>query len=145
MNAIEQAANAALPPAPDVEESSVAIPMRDGFTNVAKVRKPASSSAPAGPLIVYAFGGGFCGGSNEQMGREARAFVRLFGAVVVNLSYRLSPEHKFPVPVEDAWDGLVWLAAHAGELGADPAKGFVMVSAGRLVAGDDAYGHCELT
>ena len=62
----------------------------------------------------------------------ARAMVRLFGAVVVNIDYRLAPQHKFPTSHNDAWDSLKWLAAHASELGADPAKGFIVggISAG---------------
>lgn len=89
-----------------------------------------------GPLIVLGFGGGFIAGSNKQMAREAQALVRLFGAVVVNISYRLAPEHKFPVGVQDGWDNLIWLAVHAQDLGADPAKGFIMggVSAGASLA-----------
>lgn len=57
---------------------------------------------------------------------EARAFVRAFSAVVVNISYRLAPEHKFPQGWEDTWDSLVWVVDHAVDLGADPTRGIVM-------------------
>lgn len=60
------------------------------------------------------------------MAIEARALVRVFSAVVVNISYRLAPEHKFPQGWEDVWDNLVWLVSHALEIGADPARGVIM-------------------
>jgi acetyl esterase/lipase len=77
-------------------------------------------------LIILAFGGGWIAGDNKQMVVEARGLVRAFSAVVVNISYRLAPEHKFPQSWEDSWDNLVWLTAHASDLGADPSKGLVM-------------------
>jgi acetyl esterase/lipase len=120
------AINATLPPAHDIFETDISVPMRDGYQAVARVRKPNHSSSDGCPLIILAFGGGWIAGDNDQMVVEARAFVRAFSAVVVNISYRLAPEHKFPRSWEDSWDNLVWLTAHASELGADPTKGLVM-------------------
>ncbi|KAF1815605.1 Alpha/beta hydrolase fold-3 [Eremomyces bilateralis CBS 781.70] len=53
-------------------------------------------------------------------------FVRRHGAVVLNVDYRLSPEHPFPVPVNDSWDVLKWASEHYAEVNADPSKGFVI-------------------
>lgn len=124
------------PPADDIVESEVIVPMRDGYSNFARVRKARMPPAQGSPLIVLAFGGGFIAGDNRQMASEAHALVRLFGAVVVNVSYRLAPEHKFPCSWEDTWDNLVWLAKHASEVGADPARGFIVggTSAGAKLA-----------
>ena len=41
---------------------------------------------------------------------------------VVSVEYRLAPETPHPGPVEDCYAGLVWTAAHAAELGIDPAR-----------------------
>lgn len=120
------AVNASLPPADDILETEIAVPMRDGYQAIARVRKPRSAWANGCPLIILAFGGGWIAGDNKQMVVEARALVRAFSAIVVNISYRLAPEYKFPQGWEDSWDNLVWLAANASELGADPSKGFVM-------------------
>lgn len=120
------ATNAALTCAPDILENHLIIPMRDGFQSVAKIRKHQNPSPQGCPLIILAFGGGWIAGSAEQMAIEARAFVRAFSAVVVNISYRLAPEHKFPQGWVDAWDSLVWVVDHAVELGADPGRGITM-------------------
>jgi acetyl esterase/lipase len=120
------ATNAALPPAHDILETEVSVPMRDGYQVVARVRKPKHPSSDGCPLIILAFGGGWIAGDNNQMIVEARAFARAFSAVVVNITYRLAPAHKFPQSWEDSWDNLVWLVAHASELGADPTKGLIV-------------------
>lgn len=55
-----------------------------------------------------------------------RKLVQRFGAVCVNVEYRLAPEHPFPTPINDCWDALQWAAANAADLGADPSKGFIV-------------------
>jgi len=136
MKFVVTATNASLSPAHDISESELQIPMRDGHSSTIKIRKPVSPPKTGSPLIVIAFGGGWIAEDRHQMAQEARALVRLFDAVVVNISYRLAPEHKFPIGQQDAWNTLVWLAAHAGEIGADPTQGFVVggTSAGAAAA-----------
>jgi acetyl esterase len=53
------------------------------------------------------------------------------GAAVVALDYRLAPEHRFPVAVDDSWAAMQWLAAQGGELGLDST---------RLAVGGDSAG-----
>lgn len=126
---IEQQGLAALGPPGDVTEENRDIKMRDGTASQIKIHKGAS---PGGPLILLNFGGGFTSGSRDQMTPIARGMVRVFGAVVVNSSYRLTPEHKFPTQTHDVFDTLKWCASNAAELGADPKQGFIVggVSAG---------------
>lgn len=118
-------------PPKGTEEFYKEIPVRDGFSSSLKIHKPTEGG---GPLIVLAFGGGFLGGDNNQLSEYSRALVQLVGATVVNISYRVGPEHKFPHAQHDAWDSLIWIAENAKgeELSADPSKGFIMggVSAG---------------
>lgn len=122
-----------LGPAPSwLNESYHDIPMRDGYMSNIKTHRP--SSGPAGPLIVLAFGGGFLGGDNDQLTGFSRAFVQLFGATVVNINYRLAPEHPFPTSQLDGIDSMKWIAENASDalLHADPSQGFIM---GGLSAG----------
>ncbi|KAK5686661.1 hypothetical protein LTS10_002784 [Elasticomyces elasticus] len=136
-NELEQQGIQALgPPPPGVEESFLNIQLRDGFDSELKIFKPAQPPASGSPLVVLVFGGGFVIGSNGQMTAVSRALCQMFAATVVNISYRLAPEHKFPTGVNDAWDSLQWIAANASSLGADPSKGFVLggVSAGANIS-----------
>lgn len=90
-------------------------------------------SAGALPCAVYYHGGGFtvgCLDTHDSVARTVCAHVR---AVVVSVGYRLAPENPYPAAVHDCFDGLVWAANHADELGADPNR--------MAVCGDSAGGN----
>ena len=74
------------------------------------------------PLLVWFHGGGFVVGDLFTADGTARALANRSGAVVLSVGYRLAPEHDCLAAVDDAWAAVTWAAAHAGELGADPAR-----------------------
>lgn len=124
MRPIEAALGAS--PAPDgVEEYVQSIPARDGASISVRVHRPKQASG-ASPLIVYYHFGGYCIGTSALAISLCRNLVQRFGAVCVNVDYRLAPEHVFPTPINDCWDALQWAATHTAELGADPTKGFIV-------------------
>jgi acetyl esterase/lipase len=86
-----------------------------------------------GPLIVYYHGGGWVTGDLDTHDHPCRLLARASGARVLSVDYRLSPEHPFPAPVDDALAAFRDSVARAGELGADPER--------VAVAGDSAGGH----
>ena len=83
-------------------------------------RRPESSIV--GPGIYHIHGGGMVAGSRFMGVEEFLPFIASHGAVLVSVEYRLAPEFPDPVPVEDCYAGLVWIAGNAAELGIDPAR-----------------------
>ncbi|MDQ0821468.1 acetyl esterase/lipase [Arthrobacter sp. V4I6] len=85
---------------------------------VASVFTPTDSEESA-PAIYHLHGGGMILGNRFTGISHVLDWAVEHGAVVVSLEYRLAPETTAPGPVEDAYAGLVWLAANASSLGVD--------------------------
>ncbi len=87
---------------------------------------------PAG-VIVYYHGGGWVIGSIDEFDTMARKLAERTSCAVVLVEYRLAPEHRYPVAVDDSYAALEWTAAHLQEI----AGGEVPL----FVAGDSAGGN----
>jgi acetyl esterase len=118
-----QAARAAYDAAADVLEvprrplarvEDLQVPVRDGALLPARLYQ--ADDRVAG-VLLYLHGGGFTIGSIATHDILCRELAGLSGWAVVSLGYRLAPEHRFPVAVEDTWDGLQWLARERAALG----------------------------
>ncbi len=83
------------------------------------------------PGLLYLHGGGFMLGGVESHDTLCRLLAREAGAAVVSVDYRLAPEHRFPVPVEECIFACDWLAEHGPEIGVDVS---------RLAVGGDSAG-----
>ncbi|KAK5728098.1 hypothetical protein LTR17_012198 [Elasticomyces elasticus] len=124
------------PPDVDVEEHKSSYTTRDGRTLRLCVFKPAKRPSKKLPLFVWYHGGGGCLGSPESTSAFCRTIVKDHRCVVVAPQYRLAPEHKSPTQVEDSWDALKHVVAHASDFGADAVAGVVIggESAGAVIA-----------
>lgn len=69
------------------------------------------------PIVVFFHGGGWVIGNVYQAEWLCSHVARNTGAVVVSSGYRLAPEHRFPLAIDDAYDATAWVAQHAAELG----------------------------
>jgi acetyl esterase len=86
-----------------------------------------------GVLIYYHGGGWVIGGDVEEFDVLGRKLAAATGCAVVLVNYRLAPEHRYPVAVDDSYAALEWVAARRSEIaGAD-----VPI----IVAGDSAGGN----
>lgn len=100
------------------------------------------------PAIVYAHGGGWSRCSLDLYDNPCTALAHATGCIVLSVDYRLAPENKFPVPLNDYYTALSWIASHADELGIDHSRlvvggdssGGNLAAAAALRARDDARG-----
>jgi len=73
------------------------------------------------PVVFYVHGGAFHLLSKDTHWLMGLVFAR-FGYLVINISYRLAPQHPYPAAIEDTCAAYRWLAAHITELGGDPER-----------------------
>lgn len=84
------------------------------------VLRPRGVSAP--PVIYHVHGGGMVVGTATDVLPALAPLAARVGAAIVAVEYRLAPENRYPAAVEDVYAGLVWVSAHARDLGLDPSR-----------------------
>jgi acetyl esterase/lipase len=112
-----------------LENRHVVIPGPDGGI-------PARVYTPEGqdlPILLYFHGGGWVGGSVEAVENIGRGIADRAAHIVINVDYRLAPEHRFPAGLEDCYAAVEWAAQQGRDLGGDPTR--------IVVAGDSAGGN----
>lgn len=77
---------------------------------------------PPFPAVVFFHGSGWTIANIEIADAPHRALANATGAVVIAVNYQKAPEHKFPVPLDDAYASTQWVMDHATGLGLDPAR-----------------------
>jgi acetyl esterase len=73
------------------------------------------------PVVMYVHGGGFAMLSKDTHRVMAMAVARA-GYLVFNINYRQGPRHRYPEPLEDACQALLWVRDHCAEYGGDPSR-----------------------
>jgi acetyl esterase len=117
-----------LPRASLTRVEDIRIPAADGSPQPARLYAPSNEVLP---VLLYLHGGGFTIGNLETHDSLCRQLALRSGAAVVAYEYRLAPEHRFPIAVDDSWTAMKWLASQAHTLGLDGA---------RLAVGGDSAG-----
>lgn len=95
------------------------------------MRGSKSSAAEPAPALLYLHGGGWTIGDLDTHDTLCRALCNESGCQVFAVDYRMGPEHKFPVAVEDTLAAWQWLHDSAVHLGIDT---------DRLAIGGDSAG-----
>jgi len=96
------------------------------------VYRPRARAGEALPVIVSIHGGGWVYGDKERYQYYCMSLAQR-GFAVVNFSYRLAPEWKYPASMEDTNAVFHWVFDHAAEYGLDTAHIFAV--------GDSAGAH----
>lgn len=115
----------AIPRPPGPEMSTVRDTGFDGPHGLVPVRiytPHAVADIPAAPALVWYHGGGMIMGSLDSYDRLARDIAEATGTVVVNVEYRLAPEHPYPVGNDEAYAAVCWAHQNAEEMGLDPTR-----------------------
>ena len=95
------------------------------------IYRPVSRPGPW-PVVFYVHGGAFHLLSKDTHWVMGLSFAR-HGYLVINISYRLAPQHPYPAALEDTCAAYRWLAERIVALGGDPAR--------VAVAGESAGGN----
>ncbi len=97
-----------------------AIPTRVGPSRVLEV-----TPADAGPetaLFINMHGGGMVRGYQERDTVFCAQLANWLGIKVLDIDYRLAPEHPFPTAVYECHDVVSWAFENAHSLGIDPKR-----------------------
>lgn len=96
----------------------------------ARLYTPEGATGPLPGLVFFHFGGCVIG-DLDTCHTFCTMIAGIAGIAVLNVAYRLAPEHKFPAAVDDAEAAYRWAEAHAADLG---------MIAGRIGVGGDSAG-----
>ncbi len=69
------------------------------------------NARPKAPAVLFVHGGGYLIGNAAMGDGFCRRVADDLGAVAASVEYRLAPENPFPLPLEDCYAALRWLAA----------------------------------
>ena len=119
-----------MPPGPESvssEDVNIAV---EGDEIRARVLTPQGT---AQSVMVYYHGGGWVVGNIDDYDLVGRHLAEKCNAIVVMVDYRKSPEHKYPVPMQDCYAALNWVEANRKKIGADKLP--------LIVAGDSVGGN----
>jgi acetyl esterase len=119
---------ASTPPAPEIGAVS---DLRADHIPFRLYRPKGVAASTRLPALIFFHGGGWVIGDLETHDVLCRQLTAAAGISVVNVDYRLAPEHRYPAAVEDAWAATRWVETHAVELAIDPT---------RLAVGGDSAG-----
>lgn len=97
------------------------IPVAGGRILV-RLYRPSDAARLPGHVALH--GGGWKLGSVTERVVDAicRQRCREANCVVLSVDYRLAPEHRFPVPLDDCYAAVCWALANADALGLDAAN-----------------------
>jgi acetyl esterase len=85
------------------------------------------------PILLFFHGGGWVFGNLKAYESLCSQVVNLSSCAVISVDYNLTPEHKFPEPVEDCYCALIWTLKNSNKYGLEPSR--------LIVCGDSAGGN----
>ncbi|MCS1352486.1 alpha/beta hydrolase [Mechercharimyces sp. CAU 1602] len=95
----------------------------DGYSLPIRIYTPESTSSSSSlPVLIYFHGGGWLFGDLDKDDAFCRYVAKTCQAIVVSVDYRLAPESKYPIPLQDALTATTWVFDHIASYGGDPQR-----------------------
>ncbi|TFK52771.1 hypothetical protein OE88DRAFT_1656349 [Heliocybe sulcata] len=105
------------------------VPVEGGAIRARAVVPTAEDDQATFPLLVWLHSGGWMNGDIDMDDAWLRTVCVELGISILNVEYRLLPEHPWPAALDDSYAAVKWAADHADILGASLAKGFIVAGA----------------
>jgi acetyl esterase len=121
--------------APPPNSKDIFISAHDGADIRVRLYFPKERTAHL-PVLLYAHGGGFVGGTIEQDDWRCAWLAEQAHCIVASLDYRLAPEHPFPIGIEDGFSAWTWITTEAESFGGDKNR--------CAISGSSAGGHIAI-
>ncbi|KAL0959754.1 hypothetical protein HGRIS_011444 [Hohenbuehelia grisea] len=102
------------------------IPVEGGKIKIRCVMPTPAHADETFPLLIWYHGGGWMFGTLEMDDYHLRIVCVALRISIVNVEYRLAPEHPFPTGLDDSFSALKWAAENQSQLCADINKGFIV-------------------
>ncbi len=121
----------------DILKRTFIIPVKDGaITGYLFEKYKDRAVSGQSSLIIYFHDGGWMLGNISKCCAFCSNICNVTGASVLAVDFRLAPKFKFPVPVEDCYEALLWAAQGARYWRIDPDKIYLMgmATGGNLAA-----------
>lgn len=74
------------------------------------------------PLLIFIHGAGWVAGNLDTHDNVCRCLSSRAECVVVSIDYRLAPDSKFPIPVEESYQVYEWILKNPDLLNIDPER-----------------------
>ena len=99
-------------------------PVRDGEKTPLRIYQPTDQKKLK--TIVFYHGGGFVLRNIDTHDDLCKRVANKTNALVISVGYRLAPEYKFPIPVYDCYDALLWTSENCSKWNGNPDNLVVM-------------------
>ncbi|MEV1327976.1 alpha/beta hydrolase [Micromonospora costi] len=103
---------------PDVDVEDRVVPGGPVGPVPVRIMRPPGVAGPL-PVIIYLHGGGWVFGNAHTHDRLVRELTAGTRAALVFPEYRLSPEARYPVAIEESYTVATWIATHGAAHGLD--------------------------
>jgi acetyl esterase/lipase len=100
------------------------VPYGDDYWQRVDIYLPAQDGLHDLPVLLFLHGGGWSNGYKEWMGFMAPCFTDL-PAIFVSVSYRMLPDVRHPIPLDDTVAALAWVHDNIGRHGGSPSRLFI--------------------